>query len=103
MDMPSVPSAQHEGGLVMSSEENSSKDCCEQSGLIDAQLFMFECDSVCVAINYYLETGDSLVSNVPIVDSSPINVDDSVLAGFASIDPRPPRTIFSQKVLINLI
>lgn len=79
----------------MSSEENSSKDCCEQSGWIDSQLFMFECDSVCVAINFYLETGDPLVSKLPIFNPTPIDVEVGVLAGFASIDPRPPKTILS--------
>lgn len=56
---------------------------------------MFSCDSVCIAINFYLEIGDPLISKIPTLDTSPIDIDDGVLAGFASIDPRPPKLTLS--------
>ena len=93
--MATMTSEQHEDMSAMSADKDSARDCCEQSDLAVAGLSMFSCDSVCVAINFYVEIGDPLISKVPTLDTSPIDIDDGVLAGFASIDPRPPKLTLS--------
>ena len=82
-------SAEHsENHQAISSPHESNENCCEQ---LDSALSAFSCDSVCISINFYLEIGDSLISKILPLGTPPIDVEDGILAGFASVEPHPPQ------------